>query len=237
MPIGVVLVEPRYPENIGAVARACANFGAERLVVVNPQNLDWTKIRAMATKGGQEFVDKMRICSSLEEALSSFNWAVASTARLGTHRKVYKTLREIAPDIAAKAKNNRVALVFGNEKWGLSNEELFLCNDAFTIPTAGYSSLNVAQAVVLTLYEVFCAASNVKVEKPKLATYEEQQQMYDRIKELCEVIGYVPHDNVPLWMSSIRRFLSKMELTSREARMVQGFCRKMIDALRRRDGV
>lgn len=231
MPITVVLVEPKYPENIGAAARACANFGVRNLRVVSPRVMDWERILTMATRVGEEVAKDLKVFDSLNDALSDCNYVVGSTARLGAHRKVHKTLREVACDVASYSVNNRVALVFGNEKWGLTNEQLYMCHDVFTIPTEGGSSLNVAQAVVVTLYEVYQAASQVALPKPQVATVEEQELMYSKIKQVCEAIDFVPHNNTVLWMTSIKRLLAKTELTSKEVKIIVGFCRKLLRAL------
>ncbi len=231
MPLYVVLVRPRFPENIGAAARACANFGADGLLVVAPERLDWERMRAMATRVGEGVLDGMEVFQDLGEALRGFQRVVGSTARLGAFRKVHRTLRDVAPEIRDLAASSKVALLFGNEKWGLSNEELFFCDEVFTIPTAGGTSLNVAQAVVVTLYEV--SSCRVRLKKPPLATFEEQMRMLSKVEELCRLVGYVPHDNRTLWMTSIRRFFSRLELTSREARMVMGFCSRVKRALLR----
>ena len=226
--IAIVLVEPVYPENIGATARACTNFGVKELIVVNPRKLDWDKMESMATRTGLKLLYSMKIYNSLEEALSSFNFVIGTTARTGGHRMVYKTLKEITPEIIALLENNRVALLFGNEKWGLTNEQLYYCNDVFTIPTVENSSLNVAQAVVVTLYEIFTTCTKPTLSKPPLASFQELEAMYEKIRETCEAINHVPHSNTTLWMTNIKRLLSKIPLTSKEARIITGFCQRLL---------
>ncbi|BAT71377.1 tRNA/rRNA methyltransferase [Thermosulfidibacter takaii ABI70S6] len=230
MPIAVVMVEPRYPENIGSAARACGNFGIEELVVVAPRILDWEKMLTMATRVGEKVLRNMKVYKNLEEALSDYNYVVGSTARLGNRRRVFKALRDIAPEVSSYSLNNRVALLFGNEKWGLTNEQLYYCHDVFTIPTENNTSLNVAQSIVVTLYEIYCASSNVQLPKPHLATVQEQELMYGVIKEVCERIDYVPHDNTVQWMTSIKRFLTKVDLTQKDVKIILGFCRKLLRA-------
>ncbi len=225
---GVILVDTLYPENIGAAARACANFGLRDLLLVRPKNLDKEKMRAMATRGGLPVLERLKVYEDLEEALAPFGYVVGTTARLGRQRKVFETIREAAPHLIDLSQNNRIALVFGNEKWGLTNEDLYHCHTVITIPTTQQASLNVSQAVIIILYEIFNHVSEVPLKKPKLAVTEELEPMYRLLQETFEALDYVPHDNVTLWMTTIRRFLSRLDLTSQEVRIIQGFCRKLL---------
>lgn len=229
--LAVVLVNPMYPENIGATARACANFGVTNLIVVNPESLDQEKIKAMATKGGLPIVENMKVFQDLEEALRDFQYVVGTTARLGRRRMVYHTPKEIAPYLCELSVKNRVAILFGNERFGLSNEHLGLCDKVVTIPTTEQASLNVAQAVVVILYEIFQHASNPVFPRPQLATQQELTIMYKIIEATLEAIDYIPHENKVLWHTNIRRFLSRLELTSKEVKIIQGFCRQLLWAL------
>jgi len=229
--IAVVLVNPIYSENIGSTARACANFGISDLILVNPESLEEEKMKAMATKSGIPILEKMKIFKDLPTALENFNYVIGTTARLGKHRLVYHTPKEIAPYICELSINNKIALLFGNERFGLSNEELSYCDDVITIPTTEKASLNVSQAVVIILYEIFQAASIPRIPKPQLATFKELNIMYAIIEKTLESIDYIPHNNKILWFTNIKRFLSRLELTSREVKIIQGFCRKLLWAL------
>lgn len=229
--IAVVLVNPIYSENIGSTARACTNFGISELILVNPHSLEEDKMKAMATKAGIPILEKMKIYNDLKTALKPFSYVVGTTARLGKHRLVYYTPKEISPYICELSINNKVAILFGNERFGLSNEELSYCDSVITIPTTENASLNVSQAVVVILYEIFQTASVPRIPKPQLATREELDIMYAIIEKTLESIDYIPHDNKVLWFTNIKRFLSKLELTSREVKIIQGFCRQLLWAL------
>ncbi len=226
--LAVAMLETLYPENIGAAARACANFGVKDLILIRPKRLDEEKMRAMATKGGIPILENLKIFESLEEALSGFQYVIGTTARLGNQRKVFETPREVAPRVIELSYKNRIAILFGNEKWGLTNKDLYYCHTVITIPTSEQASLNVSQAIVIILYEIFSQAAEVDLKKPKFASMEELEPMYHLIKKTLEMIDYVPHDNVVLWMTTIRRFLSRLGLTSQEVRIIQGFCRKLL---------
>ena len=226
--IAVVLVNPLYSENIGSAARACANFGVPNLIVVNPAELDELKMKAMATKTGASVLENMKIFPDLSSALKDFNYVIGTTGRLGKRRLVYHTVKELAPYICELSINNKIAILFGNERFGLSNEELFHCDRVLTIPTTEKASLNVAQAVIIVLYEIFQSASEPKIPKPELATQQELSIMYALIEATLKEIDYIPHENKTLWMTNIRRFLSRLELTSREVKIIQGFCRQLL---------
>ncbi len=229
--IAVVLVNPMYSENIGSTARACANFGISNLILVNPESIDEEKMKAMATKAGITILEKMKIFPDLPSALKDFNYVIGTTARLGRKRMVYYTPKELAPYICELSVNNKIALLFGNERFGLSNEELSYCDKVITIPTTQNASLNIAQAIVIILYEIFQEASIPKFPKPVLATQQELNIMYSIIEATLKAIDYIPHENKILWFTNIKRFLSKLELTSKEVKIVQGFCRQLLWAL------
>lgn len=230
--IAVVLVNPLYPENIGSVARACANFGVEELILVNPEDLTRLPMEAMATKAGLPILEKMKIYENLPQALENFNVVIGTTARLGKRRLVHYTPREIAKEICELSLNNRIAILFGNERLGLSNEDLFYCDKVVTIPTTEKASLNVSQAVVVILYEIFQQASGaLKLPKPELATQKEINTMLKLIEATLKAIDYMPHQNPVLWLTNIRRFLTSRELTSREVKIIMGFCRQLLWAL------
>lgn len=229
--IAVVLVNPMYSENIGSTARACANFGIPNLVLVKPEELDEEKMKAMATRAGLSVLENMKIFDELPEALTEFNYVIGTTARLGKRRMVHHTPREIASYVCELSVNNKIALLFGNERLGLSNEDLSLCDSVITIPTTKHASLNVSQAVIIILYEIFQEASIPKIPKPQLASQQEVMIMLKLIEKTLEAIDYIPHENKTLWYTTIRRFLSKLELTSKEVKIIQGFCRQILWAL------
>lgn len=233
--ITVVLVNPMYSENIGSTARACANFGVSNLILVKPEELDEEKMKAMATKAGWFVLENMKIFDELPKALTEFNYVIGTTARLGKRRMVHHTPREIAPYVCELSVNNKIAILFGNERLGLSNEDLSLCDSVITIPTTEHASLNVSQAVIIILYEIFQEASTPKIPKSQLASQQEIMIMLKLIEKTLEAIDYIPHENKTLWYTTIRRFLSKLELTSKEVKIIQGFCRQILWALGKKE--
>jgi len=155
--VAIVLFRPQLPENIGAAARAACNMGLRRLVVVQPADLDRDRMAMMATGPAERLLDRMEVHDDLAQALKPFQYIVGTTARLGGVRNDYFSPREIAARLVDITAVNDVALLFGPENWGLTNDELPFCHALVTIPTGECSSLNLAQAVGVLCYETWLA--------------------------------------------------------------------------------
>jgi tRNA/rRNA methyltransferase len=155
--VAVVMFRPQLAENIGAVARAACNMGISRLVAVQAQDLDRDRMIKMATGPAARLLDQMEVHDDLARALAPFQYIVGATARLGGVRNDYFSPREMAARLVEISAANDVALLFGPENWGLTNDELPFCHALVTIPTGDCSSLNLAQAVMVMVYELFTA--------------------------------------------------------------------------------
>jgi tRNA/rRNA methyltransferase len=226
--IAIVLQSPHFPENIGAAARAIKNMGMRQLVVVSPQNCDLTRILKMATHAAEDIVSEMEIHDDLKEALAPFQYVVGTTARRGSHRRTVANPRNLALELAPISQKNRIALLFGPEDRGLTNEELKYCDVAVTIPTAEFRSLNLAQAVVILAYETFLASiEKPVVYVPRLANRHELEGMYEHLKNTLMKIHFLNPQNPEYWMNSIRRFFSRIGLQAREVKIIRGVCRQI----------
>jgi tRNA/rRNA methyltransferase len=226
--IGIILAEPQIPENIGATARAMNNMGLHRLILVNPKNLDHSRLLKTATGPSQAIVESMEIFDDLESALGPFNFIAGFTARTGALRPVMTRPRRLARDLISLSQNNLAGLLFGPEDRGLSNEQLRYCHTIVNIPTAGFSSLNLAQAVMIVCYEIYLASDEpVQVPVPRLANSFELEGMYLHLKHILMKIGFLNPQNPELWMLNIRRYLSRIPLRAREVRIIRGVCRQI----------
>lgn len=226
--ISVVLHKPRYPENIGAAARAICNMGIRRLVVVDPRDYDLTKIVRMATHGGGPVVENMTVFDTLESALATYQYIVGTTARLGGQRQVVTTPPRLAEKLVRISGKNQVALLFGPEDRGLTNDDIRYCHILVNIPTAAFSSLNLAQAVMVLCYEIFSAGLDGKTEfTPRLATRDELEQMYDQLKEILIRISYINPENPDYWINGLRRFFNRLPLRTKEVHIIRGMCRQI----------
>lgn len=226
--MGIVLHRPRYPENIGSAARAAKNMGVERLAIVEPVDCDLTRILKMATHSAEDIVLGMEVYDTLVDALAEYQYVVGTTARTGSHRQTVTNPRRLATELVSISRSNRVALLFGPEDRGLTNRDLRHCDVLVTIPTAGFTSLNLAQAVMVLLYEVFQAGiKEPKAFVPRLADKIELEAMYDQLQDTLARIHFINPENPEYWMTGIRRFFSRIALRAREVRMIRGICRQM----------
>jgi tRNA/rRNA methyltransferase len=226
--ISIVLNRPRIPENIGSAARAVKNMGLGKLVVVDPGFYDMDRIRAVATHAASDVVEQIVLYDTLADALVDKQYIVGTTARLGGERPVVHSPKHMAEKLIPISRENSVAVVFGPEDRGLTNEEIRLCHDLVNIPTADFSSLNLAQAVMIFCYEIFSAAGSGPAEfVPRLAGRYELDGMYAQLKEMLIRIDYIKPDNPDYWMNNIRRFFSRIGLRAKEVTIIRGLCRQV----------
>ncbi len=226
--ISIVLNQPRYPENIGAAARAMRNMGIGNLMIVDPQNFDLHKAMKLATHFASEILEKSQLYPDLKEALAPFNYVVGTTARLGGERQVVCRPANLAEKLISISAKNRIALLFGPEDKGLSNEAIRHCHVLVNIPTAAFSSLNLAQAVMILCYEIFIAGRDEKEEFiPRLANRHELDGMYDQLKDVLVRISYINSENPDYWLNQFRRFFTRLQLRAKEVNIIRGLCRQV----------
>lgn len=230
----IVLFQPKFPENVGSAARACANMGCGELIVVCPRNWDMDRAASLATPQGAEILRRMRVAPDLPSAVAGFSHVWGTTARTGGWRRGMRTPRAAAGDIQARLTGGgSVAVVFGPEDRGLTNAETELCGGLITIPTAEASSLNLAQAVLVVLYECFTASLESRASAPpepagsNLATHEELELLFSNMHEALSAIDYLKQDNSDYWMLPVRRFLTGRPMKRFEFNMLMGICRQV----------
>lgn len=225
--VAVVLTEPRVPENIGAAARAMRNMGIRQLRVVAPRNPDPEKIAKMATHAAADVVAGMTFHETLREAVAPFSYVVGTTARQGGQRTPLSPER-MAAQLIPISQENRIALVFGREDRGLVNEEIRLCHRLVTIPTAEFSSLNLAQAVMVLSYALFTAgAESGSNAAPRMARRQELDGMLDGLRDVLVRISYLNPENPDYWMHHIRQFFTRIQLRAREVSIIRGLIRQV----------
>lgn len=226
--VTIVLQRPRYPENIGSAARAVSNMGIGGLWVVEPENYDLVQVNKLATHAAAAVVERIRVFPDLKSALSDFNYVVGTTARLGGQRPVLNSPEVMAEKLAPLSHENLIAVVFGPEDRGLTNEDLRLCHQLVHIPTAEFSSINLAQSVMILCYELFKASlKEVDAFAPRLANRHELDGMYGQVKDILVRINYINPENPDYWMNKIRRFLNRLQLRAREVSIIRGICRQV----------
>jgi tRNA/rRNA methyltransferase len=226
--VAVVLHRPRFPENIGAAVRAMRNMGIGRLLVVSPADFDQERILRLATHGAAKTVEQIQCYDSLAEALAPFQYVAGTTARRGGQRDRLLSPEDLARELVPIGENNRIALVFGPEDRGLTNEELRLCHRLVTIPTGNFSSLNLAQAVMVVCYELFKATLPEKPEfVPRMASRHELDGMYDGLRDLLVRISYINPENPDYWLHRIRQYFTRLRLRAKEVSIIRGLCRQV----------
>jgi tRNA/rRNA methyltransferase len=203
-------------------------MGMNNLTLVNPPQLCRNTADTMAVHA-RDVLDAMQVHRSLRAAVADCGLVVGTTCRPGLYRDSALTPRTLAPHILAAAEANRVALVFGPEDSGLSNDDLRLCHQLVTIPAdPAYTSLNLAQAVLLCCYEVFVAAQGEDSTPPRpLALAERQELMYEKLKGALLKIGFLHGDNPDHIMFALRRILGRAGLEERDVRILLGLARQI----------
>lgn len=234
--IDIVLVGTLNSGNIGSASRAMANMGFSRLSLVHPRCTIDQQSYAMATHG-DDILRSALTFATLREALADAGYVFGATARGRRWRDCLEPC-ELGGRAVHYARSGRVALVFGPEDMGLSNEELELCNEVVTIPTSpGASSLNISHAVLLICYEVFSAcrttqgSNGLSIDPAPVAMVE---AMYDHMRESLLEIGFLNPQNPDYTLGMIRRMLSRTGLTVPEARMLRGLFRQLVWYIRKK---
>lgn len=229
--IRVVLVRPIYSGNIGSVCRAMKNMGITDLAIVSPQQpLNWQEARTMACHA-DDVLKRHREFATLPEALADCSLAAGTTARQGLYRAHGKTARDWASQLWQAAKANRVALVFGAEDSGLTNEEIACCTHVIRIPSSPeYPSLNLAHAVLICCYELFLASETVAPpqELSPEATIPMREKMFALWREALLNIGFMKGDKADHMMMGLRRIFARAPLTEKDVRIMVGIARQVL---------
>jgi tRNA/rRNA methyltransferase len=227
--ITIVLNKPKYPGNVGSVARCARNMGIEKISVVGNRDLATEEMKQMATHFAAGIVDRIQHFDELDEALARFQYIVGTTSRRGSARGPVVSPREMAARIVDVSQENEVALLIGPEDTGLSNDDLRFCHLLVTIPTSKHNkSINLSHAAMVLCYEIFVAHMEpLEAFTPRLAASAELEGMYDHMKALLMKIGFLNPENPEFWMMHIRRFLSRTNLFSKEVKIIRGVCRQL----------
>ncbi|HEX8962059.1 MAG TPA: RNA methyltransferase [Rhodocyclaceae bacterium] len=225
--VRIVLSHTSHPGNIGAAARAMKTMGLSRLVLVNPQHFPDAQATAMAA-GATDVLERAQVCGSLEEALSGTTFATAMTARRRGLAVEPLWAREAAAELAVLAGKGEVAVVFGNETAGLSNEEVSLCMRWAKIPSdPDWSSLNLAQAVQVVCYELRMTAVDAG-EPPAIndaglpATHEEVEGLMGHLERAAVGSGFLDPAQPKRLIPRMRRLFSRARLEKEEVAILRG---------------
>ncbi len=221
--IRIVLVEPKGSGNIGSVARAMKNMGVKDLAIVGGARTKSYWARAMAVHAKQILKEARRF-STLREAISDCNLVVGTTCRSGLYRSHSVPPREVARKIVTATHSGKAGIIFGPEDHGLSNRDLKYCQLLMTIPThPDYPSLNIAQAVMVCLYEIFLAAEKrLPRERISRAPAESVERLFDKMKRSLLKIGFLDSENPDHILLALRRILGRAGLEEKDVRVLTG---------------
>jgi len=228
--IRIVLVNPSHPGNIGAAARAMKTMGVERLYLVNPERFPDIEAYYRASRA-DDVVNNAVVTSSLEEALKGSALVLGTSARdrempqpmLNPRQAAEKVISEYGGDV-------EIAMVFGCEKYGLSNEDLLRCHYHIKIPSVdNYSSLNLAAAVQVITYELrmaqlsqLVAPQDVKKNNKQLSTVDELEGLYKHIEEAMIAVGFFDPQKPRRMMSRIRQIFNRAQLDKDDVDLLRG---------------
>jgi TrmH family RNA methyltransferase len=223
--ISFVLVEPAEPGNIGASARAMKNMGFANLELVTPGNFFTSKAKQMACQG-VTVLENTIVHKSFTDAVQDKNLIVGTTKRFGRRRGLIVPLKESVRRIITAAKKNRVAILFGSERNGLTNQQIEECGLLITIPSDPETpSLNLAQSVMLVAYEL--SQKTYKIDLPALVKHKELGPLYAKIASTLNLLEFIPRGDMDLEkkiMKSLARLIGRAGLTEWELKMLYGLC-------------
>ena len=249
----VILVNPQLGENIGTAARAMANFALHELRIVEPRD-GWPNDKARTTASGADWIiDGATTHDSLKDALAGFHYVYATTARPRGMTKDVITPEQAGGDMRARiGRGERVAMLFGRERWGLDNDEISLADVIVTAPVdPAFASINIAQAVLLMGYEWYKdTARTLGQETPELpalegpglrtpdtrpATKEELFGFFDHLESELDAAGFFKTaDKKPGMLRNLRNLFARAELTEQEVRSLRGMVSSLTRAHERR---
>lgn len=225
--VRIVLVEPSHPGNIGGAARALKTMGLRQLVLVNPLRFpdpqaDWR------AAGARDLLDHTQIVDSLDAAIGPCQWVVGTSTR--SRRIPWPVLdaTEVAHELTARRADTQVALLFGREDKGLTNEELQRCHAHLQIPAnPDYPVLNLAMAVQIVCYELYqaCVAPQADTgalwDRP-LATSAQLEGLFGHLNTVLADADFVDPANPGQALTRLRRLLTRVHLDETEVQMLRG---------------
>jgi tRNA/rRNA methyltransferase len=226
--IRIVLVNPLYGGNIGSVCRAMSNMGFSDLAIADPRQIDMNEARMMACHS-RDILESVTEFDTLAEAIADCGMVIGTSARRGLYRQHAITPREAAAEVLESAAGGKVAYVFGREDKGLTNDELAMCKRIVRIPTAEENtSLNIAQAAMVCLYETFVASGQYEppVEKTDQAPSELREIMFGIWRKTLLDIGFMEKEKADHMMYGLRRVLSRGAHTLDDVKIMMGIGRQ-----------
>lgn len=245
--ISIILVNPQMVENIGMTARAMLNCGLTDLRIVNPRDPwpleDWLRERLYAAASRAEApLNGARIFTSVQEAIADLHYVAATTAQARDMVKRWVTPKQAAGEMRARVQaGQKAGVLFGPERTGLFNEDITLASDIICIPmNPDYSSLNLAQAVLVVAYEWYQAQTNpqpdiLRMGKSYPAPRADLHNFLTRFEDELQTAGFFTSEEMkPTMVQNLRNALQRAELTEQEVRTLHGAVKALVQGPKRR---
>ena len=223
----VVLVEPSGPLNVGSIARLCANYEVNELRIVSPKcDIFSLEAKKMALKG-QKYLDKCEIFKNLEQALLDCDLVLASCGRTEQSKDwSFETSEDISKWILSFNQINNLAILFGREDRGLTNQELLLANKIFNIPTSqNYPSLNLSHAVSIMLYELSKSSRRDLIKDKKvfnLASSKQINESFLEIEQMLIDVGYLMKHTSRAKINKFKKYILRANTSTHEINILRG---------------
>ena len=223
----VILVEPNGPLNVGSVARLCSNYEVDELRIVSPKcDIFSLEARKMALKG-QKFLDNCKIFYNLENAIFDCDLVLASCGRIDVSKdSIFESSEDIFNWTTSFEKINNLAIIFGRENSGLTNDELLLANKTFNIPTSKNNpSLNLSHAVSIALYELNKSSKrklNQELEVFNLASSKQILDTFMEIEELLLRVGYLLKHTSRAKIAKFKNYILRANTSMQEINVLRG---------------
>ena len=227
--VRIVLVRPRGAGNVGAAARAMRNCGVGDLVLVRPALRGLAAAERMAVHA-RDLVRRAPVVSDVATAVADCGLVIGTTCRSGGYRTAALDLESLAPELVAQSLSARVAILFGPEDHGLSNDDLHHCQRLVTIDThAAYASLNLSQAVLLVCHALrrSAPATVARPPAPLPAAAAELDGLYVHLESALGRIGFLNRQNPGHIMFALRALLGRSAPTTHEVRILRGIARQI----------
>lgn len=229
----IILSKTSHPGNIGGVARAMKNMGLSQLSLIAPKSFPHTQAKERAS-GAVDILNSAQVVPDLEAAIQDCQWVYGTSGRMRAFPWPQLSPREAAAHIKQQAdKGQQVAVVFGNEQSGLSNEELQLCDYHIAIPTVpDFGSLNLACAVQIIAYEWYVQSEmksqeTIPMLEEEKASHEAVQGLVSHWTEVAEQVGFFDSAHPKKFIPRLQKLVTKSQLTSEEIHLLRGFLKRV----------
>ncbi len=226
--IRIVLVRPSHPGNIGAAARAMKNMGLQQLFLIAPEEFP-SEVATARASGAEDVLVDAQICDELEQAISDCHYVVTTTARNRSLQWDNVDASKAAKKIINQSQEGNVAVVFGPERTGLTNQEIELSHQLIHIPVnPEFSSMNLAAAVMLVCYEIRMAFIDVpepyvsESEVEKHATSGQVEGFVEHLHQIMDEIGFLTNKPSDRLMGRIRRLFNRSRMSEQDVNIMRG---------------